>query len=197
MNKLDEIKSAALTLFAVKGYAATSMQEIADAVGLNKASLYFYTKGKKELYLLIISEHLQQLRVALEQIFNTHKEEPLDVWLFLATQTIVTNSSFEAILFWKKAHLLAVSDIEDDFKKPVQKIIRDNNLHLKCLVNAFLSTKQMTIEETQIAGFVFSYEIFIQGILDWRLQNKDADLTKEMPLLWDAFWNGNRFFLKF
>lgn len=194
MNKSDEIKSAALTLFAVKGYAATSMQEIADSVGLNKASLYFYTKGKKELYLLILDEHLKHLREALEQIFNTHKDEPLDVWLFLATQTILMNSSFEAILFWKKAHLLAVSDMEDDLKQPLRQMISDNNRHLKCLVNAILSTRNINVAETQISDFVLSYEIFIQGILDWRLQNKDANPKTVMPVLWDIFWNGSRFF---
>ncbi len=192
MSKLDEIKNAAQILFSVKGYAAASMQEIADSVGLNKASLYFYTKSKKELYLLIIEEHLRFLRETIEQIFSAHKDEPLDVWLFLATNAIVVNSSFEAILFWKKAHLLAASDIEDEFKQPLQKIIRSNNEHLKCLVTTFLTTKHLKIEDMQISQFVLSYEVFIQGVLDWRLQNKDADTNLIMPVLWDAFWNGNR-----
>lgn len=192
MNKLDEIKSAAQTLFAIKGYAAASMQEIADLVGLNKATLYFYTKSKKELYLHIIDEHFNYLRDALEQIFNEHKDKPLDIWLFLATKAIVMNSSYEAILFWKKAHLLAASDIDDDLKQRLQKIICNNNQQYKCLVNTLLTTKQMKIEETQLAHFVLSYEVFIQGILDWRLQNKNADTDQLMSVLWAAFWNGNR-----
>ena len=36
----DQILDVALDLFSVKGYEATSISKIADAVGLRKASLY-------------------------------------------------------------------------------------------------------------------------------------------------------------
>jgi len=48
-EKLEEIYRVAARLISEKSFAATSMNDIADAVGLTKAGLYYYIQGKKEL----------------------------------------------------------------------------------------------------------------------------------------------------
>lgn len=58
-NKLQEIIAASIQLFKEKGYHATSMQDIADAVGLQKGSLYHYISSKEELLIIIIQEALE------------------------------------------------------------------------------------------------------------------------------------------
>ena len=55
-DKQAEIFSAALHLFQEKGYHGTSMQDLADAVGMQKASLYYYIRSKEEL-LTLVCEH--------------------------------------------------------------------------------------------------------------------------------------------
>lgn len=47
--KQAEIFAAALRLFQAKGYHGASMQDLADAVGMQKASLYYYFHSKEEL----------------------------------------------------------------------------------------------------------------------------------------------------
>ena len=44
-----EIQRVALDLFTRRGYEATSLREIADALGINKASLYYYFPGKESI----------------------------------------------------------------------------------------------------------------------------------------------------
>jgi AcrR family transcriptional regulator len=48
-NTRDEILSVALDLFSVNGYEATSISQIADAVGIRKASLYSHFASKQEI----------------------------------------------------------------------------------------------------------------------------------------------------
>lgn len=48
------VKAAALVMYK-KGYDAASMNDIADAVNLTKAGLYYYTKGKQDLLYMIIN----------------------------------------------------------------------------------------------------------------------------------------------
>ena len=48
-NTRDEIIEAALDLFSVNGYEATSISQIADAVGIRKASLYSHFANKQEI----------------------------------------------------------------------------------------------------------------------------------------------------
>ncbi len=48
-NTRDEILNVALDLFSVNGYEATSISQIADAVGIRKASLYSHFSSKQEI----------------------------------------------------------------------------------------------------------------------------------------------------
>ncbi|WP_033345777.1 TetR/AcrR family transcriptional regulator [Catenuloplanes japonicus] len=45
----DRILQVALRLFADNGYAATSLQKIADELGVTKAALYFHFKTKEDI----------------------------------------------------------------------------------------------------------------------------------------------------
>ncbi len=50
----ERILDEALALFSDNGYAATTMRNIADAVGMKAASLYNHFKGKQELFDVLI-----------------------------------------------------------------------------------------------------------------------------------------------
>lgn len=67
-NKQAEIMQAAISLFQQKGYHATSMQDLADAVGLQKGSLYHYISGKEDLLVVIIHDALSQYNARLAEI---------------------------------------------------------------------------------------------------------------------------------
>ena len=49
VNTRDEILNVALDMFSVNGYEATSISQIADAVGIRKASLYSHYGSKQEI----------------------------------------------------------------------------------------------------------------------------------------------------
>ena len=48
-NTKQEILEAALDLFSVQGFKATSVSQIADAVGIRKASMYSHFESKQEI----------------------------------------------------------------------------------------------------------------------------------------------------
>lgn len=45
----EELLDAALEVFASRGYRATRLEEIADAAGVTRGTIYYYFKGKDEL----------------------------------------------------------------------------------------------------------------------------------------------------
>lgn len=57
-NTKEQILEAALDLFSVQGYEATSIAQIADAVGLRKASLYSHFAGKQDILDTLVDESL-------------------------------------------------------------------------------------------------------------------------------------------
>lgn len=74
-SREDEVVAAAAALFAERGYAATSIRDIGERVGLLGGSLYHYIKSKDALFVRIHDAALQaaedRIRVAIEGV-----EEP-------------------------------------------------------------------------------------------------------------------------
>jgi len=54
-DRTDHIYRVAADIMCQRGYEATSMNEIADAVGLTKAGIYHYIRGKEDLLFEIMS----------------------------------------------------------------------------------------------------------------------------------------------
>jgi AcrR family transcriptional regulator len=69
-NKQTEIALAAVKLFEQKGYHATSVQDIADEVGLQKGSLYHYIHSKEDLLLQIAHQAITEFNQRLEHILT-------------------------------------------------------------------------------------------------------------------------------
>ncbi len=63
-----EIIAAATRIFREKGYHATSMQDIAEAVGLLKGSLYHHISSKQELLLKVFENGMQVATERLEEV---------------------------------------------------------------------------------------------------------------------------------
>ena len=58
-NTREEILEAALDLFAVNGYEATSISQLADAVGIRKASLYSHFANKQDILDTVVATVLK------------------------------------------------------------------------------------------------------------------------------------------
>jgi AcrR family transcriptional regulator len=55
-----KVVSAAIEIMSQKGYAAMSLQEVAERVGILKGSLYYYFSSKEELLFRILQESHEQ-----------------------------------------------------------------------------------------------------------------------------------------
>lgn len=71
----DLILQRAAQLFAQRGYTATTMNEVAVACGVSKATLYHYVRDKHELLMQIAETHVTQLE-ALVQGITAHRMKP-------------------------------------------------------------------------------------------------------------------------
>ena len=59
-NTKQEILAAALELFSVRGFEATSISQIASAVGIRKASLYSHFESKQAILDALVKDILEQ-----------------------------------------------------------------------------------------------------------------------------------------
>jgi len=69
-NKYEEIAQAAVKLFERKGYHATSVQDIADEVGLQKGSLYHYISSKEDLLMQLAHRSISDFNTKMERLLE-------------------------------------------------------------------------------------------------------------------------------
>ena len=67
-SRKDQVIRTAAELFKVKGYAATSMRDLAHAMGIEAASLYSHIKSKEEILNILCFDMARQFIEALNQV---------------------------------------------------------------------------------------------------------------------------------
>jgi AcrR family transcriptional regulator len=75
-TRREELVSVAARLFADRGYHGTSMADLAEAMGVQKGSLYSLTESKQELLVVITREGAATFHAALDAVPDD--AEPLE-----------------------------------------------------------------------------------------------------------------------
>ena len=65
---MGEIVDQAMRLFAERGYDGTTLQDVADAVGLSRPNLYNYVKSKEELLVAMVEATAQSAANSLREV---------------------------------------------------------------------------------------------------------------------------------
>lgn len=69
-GRVDELRTVAARLFREHGYDATSMQDIADEMGILKGSVYHYVRTKEDLLWMVVERPLRDLVRDVEKILT-------------------------------------------------------------------------------------------------------------------------------
>lgn len=96
----DEILAAAAQIFSEKGYHATSMQDIAQAVNLQKASLYHHISSKQQILVEVLDHSLDMLIANMEEVMSRPlpPEEMLRQAVQVYMVTILEHRDLSAVL---------------------------------------------------------------------------------------------------
>lgn len=130
-GRYEELLETALQLFRQKGYHATSMQDIADGMGLRKASLYHYIDSKEDLLVSIyqrtITEHGRHID-AIVQGPGTAKQR-LSQAIASHLKSIVLHADMFSVYLSEDrslppAHRQSVRQASRDYRMKFEKIIR-------------------------------------------------------------------------
>jgi AcrR family transcriptional regulator len=97
-ERAEQVYAAALRLFREKGYHATSMQDIAAAVGLYKGSLYHYIGGKQDLLLQVFDRAMGALLEDVERIAaDTSLRPSAQMRLIVAAHVRAVSTNLDAL----------------------------------------------------------------------------------------------------
>ncbi|EGD43172.1 transcriptional regulator, TetR family [Nocardioidaceae bacterium Broad-1] len=79
----EQVLEAAARLFTSKGFAATSTREIAEAVGIRQASLYYHFAGKDEILAALLATTVRPTQMMVEEIVALVPPERIETALCL------------------------------------------------------------------------------------------------------------------
>jgi TetR/AcrR family transcriptional regulator, cholesterol catabolism regulator len=106
-DRKEQINEIAQSLFRTKGYAATSMRDLAKEVGIEPASLYNHVKSKEELLqnicFRIADEFFDALQNVLEEDFSA--EQKLSKAIDAHVGVILNNLDATTVFFHEWKHL--------------------------------------------------------------------------------------------
>jgi len=96
----EDILEAAAQIFSQKGFHAASMQDIAQAVNLQKASLYYHVSSKQEILLALLDQALDMLIKQIESVMAQPLpvDEKLRRAMGVYLQTMLDNFDLAAVL---------------------------------------------------------------------------------------------------
>jgi AcrR family transcriptional regulator len=75
-NKQEQISEIASELISTEGYKGTSLQKIADKVGVHKSTLFHYIRSKKDLLVYILEQSGNTLAANMERLSSLEELEP-------------------------------------------------------------------------------------------------------------------------
>lgn len=85
-NAREEILDASAELFTNQGFAMTSTHQIAEAVGMRQASLYYHFPSKTEIFLTLLKSTVEPSLNVAEKLADADDPASLRLWALVALQ---------------------------------------------------------------------------------------------------------------
>jgi len=107
-NVADDVTQAAVELFASRGYANTSVQQIVEAAGVTKGAMYHYFESKDDLLFGIYDRLLSLQKERLEEIVG--RGGPVDEMLRSVCIDVIETSIDDiaaGTVFFRSMHMLS------------------------------------------------------------------------------------------
>jgi AcrR family transcriptional regulator len=103
----DDILEAAAQVFRQKGFHGASMQDIAEAVNLQKASLYHHVSSKQEILLALLDRALELLleRISTISLQDLPADEKLREMTRAYLRILTENTDLSAVLLFEHRSL--------------------------------------------------------------------------------------------
>lgn len=89
----EEILDASSELFTRQGFATTSTHQIAEAVGMRQASLYYHFASKQDIFLTLLMGTIQPSLDLASRLSETDETPTVKLWALVAAEARILLSS--------------------------------------------------------------------------------------------------------
>ncbi|HCY62128.1 MAG TPA: TetR/AcrR family transcriptional regulator [Oxalobacteraceae bacterium] len=177
------ILSRAAQLFAEKGYAGTSMNEVAEACGMSKPLLYHYFRDKYSLLVNIAEGHVTRLEAVVDEVWRqtTDKQTRLERLI---------RRFVEEYAGAQHAHRVLTGDVRYLNDEDRERILEGE----RRVVAGFARAIRELRPEVDQAQLATPLTMLLFGMINWMFTwlKPDGELTYEAmaPIVADLFFGG-------
>jgi AcrR family transcriptional regulator len=163
VRRRQEIVDVAATLFQAKGYDAASLDDVAAALDLRKASLYYYVRSKAELLYLVFDRAISRALEDIQAIATTGSAaERLRKLIRHQVVTVASDPSLFAVFFDQRPRL--ESGYEGEIRDKERRY-----LHMYVdVVQAAIADQTITVDNPRYAAQL------LLGMATWTYKWFDA-----------------------
>lgn len=166
ISRKEEIKNAAARLFRKRGFKATSMRDIAEAVGIKAASIYNHIKSKQELLSDLLMEIATIFTKEMKLIQNTslNAQQKLERLIALHVRLTIEHTDAIALIAGEWVHL------EEGQKQEYMTLRDDYENHFTTIIEQGKSEGLFKNIETEI--ILFSTLSTLRWLYSWYSRNR-------------------------
>ena len=162
----QRILSNSLKLFARSGYAAVSMREIAEAVGVGPGALYNHFATKQHILMAIMEEHMRALLAAYAENTTPANDAKNDA----------ATARLEAFVRFHISYHIALPDavflsymelraLEPENFKIIEDLRREYEAILKQILHLGVQQKQIRVEDIHVSTMAIL--AMLTGVTSW------------------------------
>lgn len=131
-KKKDEIKTAGIKSFAAYGYTKTTLEDIANMLGMKKNSLYYYFESKEALFRELIEDEIKEHVEYLDNIIleNLPADEKIlkvisSLSAFIQERTLRYTVKLSAFIELSKVIKNEFKDLQNNECKVIESILKE------------------------------------------------------------------------
>lgn len=187
--KAQEIKRSALAQFVIKGYEATSLDDIVKEVGIKKQSIYTHFRQKEDIFLQVMQDTINNEISFIKKFFDDNEKGQL-------------KDTLHKLLIKYKDRYLKQEDLELRFllrmaflppfhlQSTVMSQFHKYNHELEKMLERTFERDEnikVTPEEGMISFSNFLDGIFVELIYSGSSIEK---FERRLAVSWDIYWKG-------
>lgn len=185
----DRIRETALTLFARQGYEATTLSQLAAAVGIQKPSLYNHIDSKQALFMSLVDDVEAAFFRELDASLESHRGQPVGERLHALVNDL-SRFIFAEIqgAFYKRYLLFPPESLADDVRQINARNESRIDVVLHELYDQGVSEQRwQSLTERQ---FLDIFYCLMDGLYSERFLYSREEYERRLGSIWPIYWAG-------
>ncbi|MBU4565326.1 MAG: TetR/AcrR family transcriptional regulator [Desulfarculus sp.] len=183
-QRQKQLYDAAARLFAAQGYHATSLRELAEALGLNKSSLYHYFDSKQELLYQLLDDYISEALAGIKSLCAGPRdpEEKLADFMRYYTRFYARDLDRLALL------VNEVDNLEPRYRKVLEKKERRYLAALTDILDQLREQGRLKEVPSTVAAFAFFG--MVHYTFRWYRPKGKVSPEELSEMFWEIFGRG-------